>query len=41
MCQKVSIWGGVTLLSNETSLECMRARTRLILVLLCGVNDED
>ena len=41
MCQIVSIWGGVTLLSNEPNLECKQARTRLSLVLLCGVKDED
>ena len=41
MCQIVSIWGGVTLLSKEPSLECMRARTRLSLVLLCGAKHEN
>ena len=41
MCQIVSIWGGVTLLSNKPNLECKQARTRLSLVLLCGVKDED
>ena len=41
MCQIVSIWGGVTLLSNKPSLEYKQARTRLSLVLLCGVKDED
>ena len=41
MCQKVSIWGGGTLLSNKPNLECVRAGTRLNLVLLCGVKYED
>ena len=41
MCQKVSIGGGVTLLSNEPNLECKQGRTGLSLVLLCGVQDED
>ena len=40
MCQIVST-GGVTLLSNKPNLECKRVRTRLSLVLLCGVKDED
>ena len=33
--------GGVTLLSNKPNLECKQGRTRLRLVLLCGVKDED
>ena len=33
--------GGVTLLSNRPNLECKQARTRLSLVLLCGVKYED
>ena len=41
MCQIVSIWGGATLLSNKPNLECKVNRTRLSLVLLCGVQDED
>ena len=41
MCQIVSIWGGVTLLSNKPNLECKQARTRLSLALLCGVKDEN
>ena len=41
MCQIVSIWGGVTLLSNRPNLECKQARTRLSLVLLCGAKHED
>ena len=41
MCQIVSIWGGVTLLSNKPNLECVRAGTRLSLVLLCGAKYED
>ena len=41
MCQIVSIWGGVTLLSNKTNLDCKQARTRLSLVLLCGAKYED
>ena len=41
MCQIVSTWGGVTLLSNQSNLDCKQDRTRLSLVLLCGVKDED
>ena len=41
MRQIVSIWGGVTLLSNQPNLECKQDRTRLSLVLLCGVKYED
>ena len=37
----VNMGGGVTLLSNQPNLECKQARTRLSLVLLCGVKDED
>ena len=33
--------GGVTLLSNKPNLECKQGRTRLSLVLLCGVKYED
>ena len=33
--------GGVTLLSNKPNLDCVRARTRLSLVLLCGAKYED
>ena len=40
-CQIVSIWGGVTLLSNQSNLDCKQARTRLGLVLLCGAKYED
>ena len=32
---------GVTLLSNKPNLECKCARTRLSLVLLCGVQYEN
>ena len=32
---------GVTLLSNKPNLDCVRAGTRLSLVLLCGVQYED
>ena len=41
MCQIVSIWGGVTLLSNQLNLDCLLKRTRLSLVLLCGAKHED
>ena len=33
--------GGVTLLSNQSNLDCKQIRTRLSLVLLCGVKYED
>ena len=33
--------GGVTLLNNQPNLECVRAGTRLSLVLLCGAKYED
>ena len=33
--------GGVTLLSNKPNLEYKQGRTRLSLVLLCGVKYED
>ena len=39
--KSVNMGGGVTLLSNQPNLECKQARTRLSLVLLCGVKDED
>ena len=33
--------GGITLLSNQPNLECVRVGTRLGLVLLCGAKYED
>ena len=37
----VNMGGGVTLLSNKPNLEYKQGRTRLSLVLLCGVQYED